>query len=135
MSQDTVELLTSATEAFIAGERDAYVDNYFAEDVEIRPDAAFPEAEPFRGREAYKRFLAEIDRGWERGGIVVLKEIVSVEDRVVVRLDWGGKGRASGIDMNSNLTAICTVRDGWVIRVEYFFDHSEALEAVGLAGG
>jgi hypothetical protein len=47
--------------------------------------------------------------------------------------DWGGKGRTSGIDLNSNLSAICTVRDGWVVKVEYFFDHSEALKAAGLS--
>ena len=134
MSQENVELAISASEAFIAGERDAYVDDFFAEDVEVLPDASrFPEAEPFRGREKYKHFLAEIDRGWEEGASVVLDEILPVSDRVVIRLDWGGRGRASGIHLSSNLSAICTIRDGWVTKVEYFFDHSEALEAAGLS--
>ena len=61
MSQENVEIVRRAVEAYIAGGREAYLD--FAEDVEGRPDASrFPEAEPFRGREEFRRFLAEIDR-------------------------------------------------------------------------
>ena len=67
MSQENVELVRSSIEAYIAGDRDAYLD-FFAEDVEAFPDASrFPEAEPFRGREEFRRFLADIDEGWERG--------------------------------------------------------------------
>ena len=62
---ENVELVRSAIEAYIAGDREAYLD-FFAEDVEGRPDVSrFPEAEPFRGREEFRRFLAEIDQGWE----------------------------------------------------------------------
>jgi len=60
-------------------------------------------------------------------------EVFPVGDRVVARFDWGGRGRASGIDLRSSLTAIHTVRDGRIVKIEYFFDHAEALEAVGLS--
>ena len=74
MSQENVELVRSATEAYIAGERDAYVDEFFAEDVEVRPDLSrFTEAEPFRGREEFKRFLADVDRGWDGGASAVIR--------------------------------------------------------------
>ena len=127
-----MELVRSAAEAYITGERDAYVDDFFADDVEVCPDVSrFPEAEPFRGREEFKRFLADIDRGWEGGASAVISEVFPVGDRVVARADWGGKGRASGIDLRSNLTSISTVRDGRIIKIEYFFDHAEALEAAG----
>ena len=49
-----------------------------------------------------------------------------------LRIDWGGKGRASGIDLRSSLTVIHTVQDGQIIKIEYFFDHAKALEAAGL---
>ena len=43
---------------------------FFEEDVEVRPDLSrFTEAEPFRGREEFKRFLADVDRGWEGGAV------------------------------------------------------------------
>jgi ketosteroid isomerase-like protein len=47
-------------------------------------------------------------------------------------VELGGKGRASGIDLRSNLTAIYTIREGWITKVEYFLDHAKALEAAGL---
>ena len=64
--------------------------------------------------------------------MTAVREIFSVGDLVVARSDWGGRGRASGIDVHSNLTAIHTVRDGRIVKIEWFFDHARALKAVGL---
>jgi ketosteroid isomerase-like protein len=120
-------------EAYIVGDREAYYD-FMAENLEIRPDVSrWPEAKPFRGREEFRRFNAEIDQDWEGGGRAEIKEILPAGDRVVVRTDSGGTGRASGIDLRSNLSAIFTVRDRQIIRIEFFFDHAEALEAAGLS--
>jgi ketosteroid isomerase-like protein len=132
MSQENVELVRSAIEAYRAGDRDAYVD-FMAEDVEIWPDAGIPEAKPFRGREEFRRFIAELDQGWEGGASASdIREIFPVGDRVVVRADWGGRGQASGIDLRSSLTSIYTVRDGQFTKIEFFFDHDQALAAAGL---
>ena len=132
MSQENVEIVRRAVEAYIAGDREAYLDA-FAQDVEGRPDASrFPAAEPFRGREEFRRFLAEIDRGWEGGASAVIREVFAVGDLVVARADWGGRGRASGIDLHASLTSINTVRDGRIVKIEWFFDHARALKAVGL---
>ena len=37
--------------------------------------------------------------------------------------------------MRSNLTGIYDVRDGQTVKVEFFFDHAQALEAAGLSDG
>jgi len=126
-------LVKAANEAYIAGDREAYLD-LFAADVERRPDVSrFPEAKPFRGREELRRFLAEIDEGWEGGASGgVIREVFLVGDRVVARADWGGRGRASGIELRSSVTSIWTFRDGRAARIEWYFDHSEALKAVEL---
>ena len=52
-------------------------------------------------------------------------------ERVVVRADWGGRGRASGVDLRTSLTTISTVQDGQITKIEYFFDHTKALAAAG----
>ena len=133
MSQENVELVRACAEAYVSGDRDAYID-FMAEDVEIRPDTSvFPEAMPFTGREELRRFIADIDQQWEGGAGAVLNEIFAVGDRVVARSDWGGRGRASGLDVRSNLTVIYTVHDREIIAIEYFFVHAKALEAVGLS--
>ena len=133
MSQENVKLVRSAIEAYIAGDRETLVD-FTAEDVEICPDVGVPEAKPFRGREEFRRFLAESDEDWEGGASSgEIREVFPVgDDRVVTLADWGGRGRASGIDVRSSLTSILTIRDGRIVKIEYFFDHAQALEAVGL---
>jgi ketosteroid isomerase-like protein len=136
MSQDNVEVVRAYAEAYNAGS-DAFADflvDFVAEDVEIVPDASrFPEANPFRGREEFRRYIAGIDQDWEGGGRSEIKEIFPVGDRVVVRVDWGGRGRASGIDLRSSLTGIYTFRDGQIATIEFFFDHAQALEAAALS--
>ena len=132
MSQENVELVRSALEAYNAGP-EAYL-AFMAEDIEVRPDASvFPEATPFRGRDEFRRFLAEIDEGWDGGDkLGVIREVFAVGDRVVTRTDWGGRGRASGIDLRSSLSAVFDIRDGQIIRIEFYFDHAKALEHAGL---
>jgi ketosteroid isomerase-like protein len=136
MSEENVEVVRAYVEAYNAG-AEAFGDflvDFMAEDVEIVPDASrFPEAKPFRGREEYRRYIANNDQDWEGGGRSEIKEIFPAgDDRVVVRVDWGGRGRASGIDLRSSLSAITTVRDGQITKFEFFFDHAQALEAAGL---
>jgi ketosteroid isomerase-like protein len=132
MSQENVAMVKAFVEAHNTG-GDGFLD-FLAADVEIRPDASrFPDAKPFRGREEYGRYVAGIEENWEGGGRVEIKEIIPVgDDQVVVRTDWGGKGRASGIDLRANLSSISTIRDRQVTKIEFFFDHAEALEAAGL---
>ena len=132
MSRENVELVRSAVEAYNA-DPEAYL-AFMAEDIEVRPDASvFPEAKPFRGRDEFRRFLAEIDEGWEGGDkLGIIREVFAVGDRVVTRTDWGGRGRASGIDLRSSLSAVFDTRDGQIIRIEFYFDHAKALEAAGL---
>ena len=44
----------------------------------------------------------------------------------------GGTGVASGVEMFSSLSAVYTLEHGRISRVEYFFDHEQALKVVGL---
>ncbi|HVS27965.1 MAG TPA: nuclear transport factor 2 family protein [Solirubrobacteraceae bacterium] len=132
MSQENVELAQKLLAPFNAGDYDKYLD-YFASDAEVIPDASrFPEAAPFRGRDAHRAFLEEIGAAWETGAQAAIREVLDAEGFVVMRCDWGGTGKASGMEVYSNLTCVFTVEDGKIVRAEYFFDHEQALEAVGL---
>src|SRR5688572_23886955 len=98
MSEENVEFVRLSVEAYNA-DTESYLD-FMAEDVEVHPDASrFPEATPFRGRDQFRHFLADIDQSWEGGGRAEIREVFPAgDDRVVLRLDWGGTGRASKID-------------------------------------
>ena len=90
VGQIGVEAYNAGPEAYLA---------FMAEDIEVRPDASvFPEGKPFRGRDEFRRFLAELDEGWEAGDKSgVIREVFAVGDRVVApnRLGTVGAGPAA----------------------------------------
>ena len=48
-----------------------------------------------------------------------------------MRLVW--RGARHGPEVNMEFTIIYTIRKGRISGLEYFWDHSEALEALGLS--
>jgi ketosteroid isomerase-like protein len=131
VSREDVEPVLAFHAAYNAREVDAAVD-LCAADVEVFPDASvFPEAGVV-GRDEYRTFLEETWSAWKSCSAKV-EEVLDVEDgRVLIRGDWGGIGIASGVESYRSLSSIYTVRAGRISKVEYFFDHARALEAVGL---
>ena len=128
MSQENVEVVRRSLAAYRTGDHDSYVE-FFAEDVQVCPDAGFPDAQPFRGREKFRRFVADIDQGFEGSATADVGEVLAVGDRVVARADW--PQRASGIDLRSSLTSVYAFRDGQITKIEYFFDHAEPSKPPG----
>jgi ketosteroid isomerase-like protein len=90
----------------------------------------WPEPGPYAGREAVMRQWAQLRETWDADVAEPISDFVDVGDRVVVRQIWRGFGR--GPDATFDLTIIFTLREGRVTSQEYFWDHAEALKAVGL---
>lgn len=102
-------------------------------EIQFVPDAAvFPEAEPVVGRERVQGWIQESTVAWVNARYP-LREVSEIDDdRVLIRGEWGGTGIASGVEMLSSLSAVYTLEHDRISRVEYFFDHEQALKAVGL---
>ena len=60
-------------------------------------------------------------------------EFRDVGGRVLVTCDWHIHGRGSGVDVDTRLYILFTMRAGKVARVETFGEEQEALEAAGLS--
>ena len=131
MSRENVDLVLAYHAAYNARDIDAAVD-LCAADVDVVPDAAvFVESDALVGRDEFRVLLEESWAPWETCSAKT-EEVLDVGDgRVLVRGDWGGIGIASGAEIYTSLSTLFTVRDGQISRVEYFFDHAKALEAVG----
>jgi ketosteroid isomerase-like protein len=127
-----MEIVRRSIDAYNAQDFDLMLSLYAA-DVAATPDAAvFPEAGTRHGHQEYRRWLEEISTAWvePRYGI---SDLFMVDDgRVVHRGEWGGEGVSSGIELTSSITGIYTIREGQISSVVWFFDHAQALEAVGL---
>ena len=130
MSQENVEVVRAAYEAWNAGDMDA-VRALLDPDVILRLPEGWPEPGPYVGREAVLRQWEQLRETWDADVVEPIGDFVDVGDRVAVRQSWRTAGR--GPESNFEFTNVFTVRKGRVIGVEQFWDHAEVLEALGLS--
>jgi ketosteroid isomerase-like protein len=130
MSVENVRVVKSIFAAWNAGDTDALRDLYDP-DVIVRAPEGWPEPGPFVGREAVMRQWEQQREIWDAEDLEQISDFVAAGDRVAVRFIWhaAGQGPEAGFEM----TGINTVRKGRVVLQEFFWDHAEALEALGLS--
>ena len=76
------------------------------------------------------RQFEQMRETWDADAFEVIS-VLDVADRVVARFVWRGVGH--GPESNMDLTDVVTVRKGKIVYEEFFWNHTEALEAVGLS--
>ena len=130
MSQANVEIGKAFFEAWNAGDMDA-VREMYDPDVIMRMVEGWPEQGPFVGRDAVMRQWKQQREAFDADTAVPISDFIEAADRVVVRFVWRGAGH--GPEATIEVTSVFTVRKSRIIFVEYFWDHAEALEAVGLS--
>ena len=124
------------SEAYNRRDLDAVVIAYHPE-IEYRPARAWVEAgffEPcYRGPEGYRKYVAITAEVF--GGEVYFKpvELIDLGERIVVLATAPMRAQASGIPLTESFAYVSTMKDGRAIRLEEYYDHAEALEAVGLS--
>jgi ketosteroid isomerase-like protein len=130
MSQENVEVVRAFFEAWNAGDMDAIREQYDP-DIVVRYAEDWPEgSEPTMGREAVIRQWEQQRAAFDSDALELI-EVTDAGDRVVVRLIWRAVSR--GPDLKIEVSSVSTLRKGKTILVEFFWDHAEALEAVGLS--
>ena len=88
------------------------------------------DAGSYHGREATMRvwhaYFDEFEEfRWE------VERLFGVEDRVFLRVRERGRGRQSGAAVDWQRWWVYTLRDGLIVRAQFFLDESSALEAAG----
>jgi ketosteroid isomerase-like protein len=134
MSQENVEAFKRAVEANNRNDYDALLE-------EIDPDVEWygvmgvmfgGEATVFRGHAGLLEYLRDIDEGFTVRDIR-WSEFRDLGERIVVLGHVRGKGRESGIQLDSQYGAVAEFRRGKIFRYRDYFDHSGALEAAGIS--
>jgi ketosteroid isomerase-like protein len=88
------------------------------------------EGEVFRGREGIETYWGRLDDAWEDYRVVA-DEYRDFGDRVLTLGRMVGRGRASGVPVDTPFGVLGDYRDGKCWRVRGFLDHDEALRAAG----
>ncbi len=131
MSHENVELARRAHEAFNRQDIDATVE--FA-DPEFEWHPAFGEAllgaSVYRGKEGFRQYFEQVNEVLE-GFKVEPLSFSTFGDAVVLQGRISGRGRASGLEIDTEMTVVWRFRDGKGIWGATYFDRPEALEAIG----
>jgi ketosteroid isomerase-like protein len=128
VSQENVEIVKRAIEAFSRGDLDAIEDGA---DVEVDWSRSRGlEAGIYRGREAVHRFWATFYETFGRI-VVVPEELIEHGDSVIV-LDQTRLWGRDGIEVRAHNVSVATIRDGRIVKWRLCRDRAEALIAVGL---
>ncbi len=130
MSQN-VEIVKRVIDAYNRGDLDA-IDELCSPDFEWSTVMGAVEVETFRGRAGVERYYEALDDAWEEFRVVA-EELRELGERVLVLGRFQGRGRGSGVPVDSPVGIIYDLRGGKASRVRSYLDHGEALRAAGLS--
>jgi ketosteroid isomerase-like protein len=131
MSQENVEIMRTAMEAFNRRDGDA-LDALLGEGAEIVPVRAALEGTIYRGRDAGGQYCRAVDAAWENLRWEI--EETRHDDDWVLALGWiRGVGRQSGVTINARAGWVAHLRGGQITRFQTYGERTHALEAVELS--
>ena len=126
-----MELVRRGNALFNAGDWDAdALGELLDPSVIMHAPSGWPEPGPEVGRDAVMRQFQRLRDAWDADSTEPIGAFVDAGDRALVRFIWHTAGQVPGTDME--FTQVATVRDGRIALYEFFWDHAEALKAVGL---
>ena len=127
MSQENVELVQRAFEAYVREGAGGGIEAFDPEVVWHPADEA-----PQHGVDAALAHLRRWEAEWDELSTVP-EEFIDADDVVLVAVRFSGRGKASGIEVETVTYELYTVRDGKIVRMDEFTERSAALEAAGLS--
>lgn len=133
MSQENVDKARDFITAYNRRDFDAAMEFFDPEIDWVLP--ARQAADSARGTAAIRRFFEELDESFEEFRLEP-QEFVDAGDMVATRLRYYGRGKGSGVEIETEMYhQVATFRDGIIVRMEYVTSWPAALEALsGRAG-
>jgi ketosteroid isomerase-like protein len=132
MSEENIESIRQSVEAFDRGDKSAWL-TMFDPEAEMFPAREWPEQAPIKGAAAIWDFYVAVTEAWESGSFEVGEVIEAGTDAVVANTRRETRGKASGASVVFSYWTLTTFSDGKTLRVEWFSDRAQALEAAGLS--
>jgi ketosteroid isomerase-like protein len=128
MSEENVELVRQSEGALLRRDRDAWLAIH-DEEFEIVPVRDWLEG-AVRGREAGWEFQMRILDSFK--WVVEVEHVDAGVDKVLGHLRADLRGAGSGAEVELDQWFVTTVRQGRILRLQWFTDRTDAREAAGL---
>jgi ketosteroid isomerase-like protein len=135
VSDADVEFVREALDLFISNDRDAAFARWSQDCVAV-PPPEWPELGIAEGREEVRAVFQGFDEafGPDWPTRMKIERIVDVgEGRVFAELAWRPSGATSGAPVDQPLSHIYTVKNGAIVRGDFFLGYEPGREAAGLA--
>ena len=132
MSQENVEIVKVAYEAFARGGLDQYME-HFTDDVVYRVEHVPDKPGPIRGKDAVRAWLQDWIDMFDGFWFEPVELIDAGEDTVVVVDRYGGHAKLSGVETDQTIGDVVTIRNGRIARGHEYPTREQALEAAGLS--
>jgi ketosteroid isomerase-like protein len=131
MSEENLEIVRRALDAFSAGDASAFA-SLTTPDVEWKTGlGAIEGGEIFHGHEGVERYFARLSGAWEQ--FVFLPQEFHDRDEVVLVLGrLEGRGRSGGVPVDSPVGAVWELRERKIWRLRAYLDQAEARRVAGL---
>jgi uncharacterized protein len=130
MSQENVEIVLRGVAAMNRGDPEAFnalCDARF----EMRLVGAVGEPVSYVGADGVFQFFRDMGETWADWGFDV-DQARDLDEHVLITGRQRGRGRVSGVEVDSPRACVVAVRDGAVTELRYFTEPAEALKALGL---
>ena len=133
MSEENVEIVKAAYEAFARGGLDRFMEQ-FVDDVDYRAVEGAPDdVGPINGKDALRAYVRDWQDTFDDFTSEPVELIDAGEDNVVAVIRISGRAKLSGVETDLTYAALYTIRDGKVTRGREYWTKEQALEAAGLS--
>jgi ketosteroid isomerase-like protein len=130
MSQANVEIVRGFYEAFA---REEFPVEVIDPEVEyVNPSGAVEEGTR-HGVAAFREAVEQVFEGWATWNMEP-EQFMAVGNQVAVVVRYRARGRSSGLELEGRESALLTLREGKVVRYEWFHEATDALRAAESRG-
>jgi ketosteroid isomerase-like protein len=131
MSQENVEIVNAAFDAYFRGDMESVLRLMDPEIVVIQPPEV-PDATPLHGHPGVMDAIAAWPEQWDDYQLEIV-QMVDAGEHVVVRTHQRGRGKRSGVEVEDEIWFVLGFRNGKVAEWRMFGVEREALKAAGLS--
>ena len=133
MSQENIEIVRDAVVAYNRGDLDAFLDEYWADDIDYRAVEGAPDDHgPIHGKAEMRAYFQDWIDTFDDMKVEPLEVIDPGGDQLIAVLRNSGRAKLSGVETNLTYAALYTIRDGKIVRGREYWTKEQALEAAGL---
>ena len=100
--------------------------------VEINDPTLLDARGEHRGRAGFLRWVTAWGDSWETWRMDEIEIVTAIDDQVLVRFRMTVQGKGSGVRVEGRNAIVYKLRDGKIVRIRYYDEIDQALEAAGL---